>query len=123
MENKAIISKFVEGKPVTFGNSATEKPWKDTIKNSFNAWTLEPLEKSIVRLDFSLNPERFMRQGKQPRNDLDNLAKPVLDALVEIGIFEDDSGILDLTLRKRKSNVEGVTIQIYPFLQYDSSFD
>jgi Holliday junction resolvase RusA-like endonuclease len=111
---------FVEGKPVTFGNASTEKPWKDNIKKAFTNVKLEPIEKSKVALDFSLLPERFMRRGKQPLNDLDNLSKPVLDAMVEINIFSDDSGILDLTLRKRKSNKEGVRIRISEFSGIDS---
>ena len=111
---------FVEGKPVTFGNASTEKPWKDNIKKAFTNVKLEPIEKSKVALDFSLLPERFMKRGKQPLNDLDNLSKPVLDAMVEINVFSDDSGILDLTLRKRKSNKEGVRIRISEFSGNDS---
>ena len=123
MEKKAIIDKFVEGKPVTFGDSKIERPWKDTIKNALSDWQEEPLEKATVQLDFSLIPTRFMRQGKQSRNDLDNLAKPVLDALVESGVFQDDSGILDLVLRKRKANVEGVSIKVYNFDRNEFNFD
>ena len=111
---------FVEGKPVTFGNASTEKPWKDNIKKAFTNVKLEPIEKSKVALDFSLLPERFMKRGKQPLNDLDNLSKPVLDAMVEINVFLYDSGILDLTLRKRKSNKEGVRIRISEFSGNDS---
>ena len=111
---------FVGGKPVTFGNASTEKPWKDNIKKAFTNVKLEPIEKSKVALDFSLLPERFMKRGKQPLNDLDNLSKPVLDAMVEINVFLDDSGILDLTLRKRKSNKEGVRIRISEFSGNDS---
>ena len=76
-----LIDKFIEGKPVTFGDARTERPWKDTIINSLNDMNYEPLEKAKVTLDFTLIPKRFMRQGKQPRNDLDNLSKPVLDAV------------------------------------------
>ncbi|MEX0656856.1 MAG: RusA family crossover junction endodeoxyribonuclease [Nitrosopumilaceae archaeon] len=122
MEKKAIIDKFVEGKPVTFGDSKIERPWKDTIKNALSDWQGEPIEKAIVQLDFSLLPIRFMRQGKQARNDLDNLAKPTLDALVELGVFQDDSGILDLILRKRKANVEGVSIKVYHFKKNEFTF-
>jgi len=115
MDKKEIIDIFVEGKPVTFGDKKTEKPWKDTIIKSFNGIDINSIEKSKVMLEFLLTPDRFMRKGKQPRNDLDNLSKPVLDALVELGIFPDDSGVLDLILRKRKSNVQGVKIQIAVF--------
>jgi len=124
MENmKILIDKFVEGKPITFGNTIAERPWKELIKNALRDWNHEPLEKTSVTLDFFLTPTRFMRQGKQPRNDLDNLAKPVLDALVEHGIFIDDSNILDLVLRKRKANVEGVRIRVSEFSGNELSFD
>ena len=115
MSQTNSIDIFVEGRPVTFGNASTEKPWKDNIKNAFTNLELEPFEKSKVMLDFALLPERFMKRGKQKLNDLDNLSKPVLDALVEINIFLDDSGILDLTLKKRKSTEEGVRIRISAF--------
>ena len=120
MTQKEDVDIFVEGRPVTFGNTSTEKPWKDNIKNSFTNVELEPFERSKVSLDFALLPERFMKRGKQKLNDLDNLSKPVLDALVEINIFLDDSGILDLTLKKRKSNNEGVRIRISKFSENDS---
>jgi len=54
---------------------------------------------------------------------LDNLAKPTLDALVELGVFTDDSGVLDLILRKRKSNVEGVKIRVSEFKKDEFNFD
>jgi Holliday junction resolvase RusA-like endonuclease len=110
-----MIDILVEGKPVTFGNTSIDRPWKETIKNAFSEVNIESIEKSKVTLDFALLPERFMRKGEQPRNDLDNLSKPVLDALVELGIFPDDSGVLDLTLRKRKAKTEGVRIRISEF--------
>lgn len=36
------------------------------------------------------------------RRDLDNLCKPVLDVLVEYGMFRDDSLIDDLRIRRRE---------------------
>lgn len=120
---KWIIDKFVEGKPVTFGNAQTEKPWKDLLKDQLRDLVHEPLEQANVMLDFFLMPTRFIRQGNQFRNDLDNLAKPVLDSMVELNIFVNDSYILDLSLRKRKSNTEGVRIRIANFSKNDSSFD
>jgi Holliday junction resolvase RusA-like endonuclease len=93
------------------------------IKNELRSYIQEPIEKASVTLDFFLTPTRFMRQGKQPRNDLDNLAKPVLDSLVELGMFLDDSGILDLSLRKRKSNIEGVKIKVRTFAGSEFDFN
>ena len=115
MEKKEIVDIFVEGRPVTFAGEQPEQDWKNTIKNAFSEVEMEPIDKSVVKLDFALSLERFMRRGRSVKNDLDNLAKPVLDVLVQVGVFTDDSGILDLTLRKRKSKKEGVRIRVPEF--------
>ena len=41
MSQTNSIDIFVEGRPVTFGNASTEKPWKDNIKNAFTNLELE----------------------------------------------------------------------------------
>jgi len=119
MEKKEIVDIFVEGRPVTFAGEQPEQDWKNTIKNAFSEVEIEPIDKSAVKLDFALSLERFMRRGRSVKNDLDNLAKPVLDVLVQVGVFTDDSGILDLTLRKRKSKKEGVRIRVSEFSEPD----
>ena len=119
MEKKEIIDIFVEGKPVTYSGEQPEEDWKNTIKNAFSEVELEPIDKSIVKLDFALLLERFMRRGGSKKNDLDNLAKPVLDSLVDIKVLEDDTGVLNLTLRKRKSKKEGVRITVSEFSGQD----
>ena len=123
MEKKEIIDIFVEGRPVTFAGGQPEQDWKNTIKNTIlPIWSelkMEPIDKSIVKLDFALLLERFMRRGGSKKNDLDNLAKTILDTLVAIGVLRDDSGVLDLTLRKRKSKKEGVRIRVSEFSGQD----
>ena len=123
MEKKEIIDIFVEGTPVTYSGGQPEEDWKNTIKNIIHPiWAelkMEPIDKSIIKLDFALLLERFMRQGGSKKNDLDNLAKPVLDSLVDIKVLEDDTGVLNLTLRKRKSKKEGVQITVSEFSGQD----
>ena len=123
MEKKEIIDIFVEGRPVTFAGGQPEQDWKNTIKNTIlPIWSelkMEPIVKSTIKLDFVLLLERFMRQGGSKKNDLDNLAKPVLDSLVDIKVLEDDTGVLNLTLRKRKSKKEGVRITVSEFSGQD----
>ena len=119
MEKKEIIDIFVEGRPVTFAGEQPEQDWKNTIKNAFSEVEMEPIVKSTIKLDFALLLERFMRQGGSKKNDLDNLAKPVLDSLVDIKVLEDDTGVLNLTLRKRKSKKEGVRITVSEFSGQD----
>ena len=105
----------MEGKPVTYSVEQPEEDWKNTIKNACYEVELEPIDKSILKLDFALLLERFMRRGGSKKYDLDNLAKTILDTLVEIGVLRDDSGVLYLTLRKRKSKKEGVRIRVSEF--------
>jgi Holliday junction resolvase RusA-like endonuclease len=53
---------------------------------------------------------------KRTRPDLDNLAKSVLDCIVNAGWLKDDSQIVELQLSKRHMDTEGLTIDIlrYP---------
>ena len=129
MEKDFKIDIFVEGKPVTFGGSQPEQIWKQDISKAILAMEGEhdpydvcPYGESKVILDFALNAERVTGTKENPRNDLDNLAKPVLDVLCsnsplgDFPIIEDDSMILDLNLTKRASSKEGVRIRIIPYL-------
>lgn len=128
MEKDFIIDIFVEGKPVTFGGSQPEQIWKQDISKAIHdmEWENDPAEvcpygESKVILDFALTTERFMGTRENRKNDLDNLAKPVLDELTsnrplgDFPIIEDDSMILELILSKRSSSKEGVRIRIIPY--------
>lgn len=51
-------------------------------------------------------------------SDLDNLAKPVLDVMTEVGVWEDDRHVIHLELYKYKANStyeeqEGVHVEVY----------
>ena len=127
MEKDFIIDIFVEGKPVTFGGSQPEQIWKQDISKAIHdmTWKNDPAEvcpygESKVILDFALTTERFMGTRENRKNDLDNLAKPVLDVLCsnsplgDFPIIEDDSMVLKLILTKKASSKEGVRIRIIP---------
>lgn len=51
---------------------------------------------------------------KKTRPDLDKLARAVLDALTEGGIWEDDARVAVLTCEKRYAPIPGVRIEIRP---------
>ena len=125
MEKDFKIDIFVEGKPVTFGGSQPEQIWKQDISKAIHdmKWEIDPAEvcpygESKVILDFALTTERFMGTRENRKNDLDNLAKPVLDVLCsdsplgDFPIIEDDSMVLKLILTKKASSKEGVRIRI-----------
>jgi Holliday junction resolvase RusA-like endonuclease len=52
---------------------------------------------------------------KATRPDLDNLAKGVLDCLVDAGVLKDDGLICQLSLAKYYSDIEQVTIDIVTY--------
>lgn len=61
-----------------------------------------------VDLDFAL------KSGPTSKPDLDNLAKPVLDALTAAGVWPDDSCVVALSAKKRRATdgALGVTISV-----------
>lgn len=48
------------------------------------------------------------------RPDLDNLAKSVVDSLTRAGVFDDDSCVAELTLRKLNSPEPGLRVEVEP---------
>jgi Holliday junction resolvase RusA-like endonuclease len=56
--------------------------------------------------------EKLQFVEKATRPDLDNLAKGVLDCMVDAGVLKDDGQISRLTLAKYYSDTEMVTIDI-----------
>jgi len=47
------------------------------------------------------------------KSDVDNFLKPLLDAIVEKGLVEDDRFFTDLTIRKRSAKKDYVEIKIW----------
>ena len=93
---------------------------RDRITKSKGVWDKDPVRDAVVILDFYLKPERFRGNKGRPGNDLDNLAKLVLDSLcIKVngwrgyGVLYDDTDVLDLLLRKRASTDEGIRIRLY----------
>lgn len=73
-----------------------------------------------VEIDFkfphSVNvPKRDKNKtfARTTRPDLDNMAKGLLDCLMEVGLIQDDAQIFDLRLRKFNVNAKSQGIRIY----------
>lgn len=97
------------------------------IKRQAGPWGRAPLLNASIIIKFGLSPDRF-----RDSNDLDNLAKLVLDALsLEVthqgmiwrayGIIRNHSDVLDLFLIKRVAKSEYVSVSVWetwdePFL-------
>ena len=111
-------------------NPGTTDAWKADIKRSAAPWV--KAEGSLIGpvkviMHFLMNrPKSHFRTGKfadqlkpdQPqahtsKPDVDNMAKPILDALTESGVWADDSQVCDLYITKRYGeNVTGCEIAV-----------
>lgn len=69
----------------------------------------------VVDLLFHFRPPRTATRRRHPvvRPDGENLAKGILDALNGV-LYHDDSQVVDLLIRKRYSETEGVRVDIRP---------
>jgi len=121
--------------PKTYGDPAKDllyrKSVKDIILSKAGPWDREPLARASIILKFGLSKERFFgRNG----NDLDNLAKLVLDALsLEVkskgatwrgyGIMRSDPYVLDLVLIKRETQPEYTKILVFPYEEREAFLD
>lgn len=113
--------KFV-AKPFPRAYTPTKHPvnaWREQLTRTMQELLVlgeEPLypkgEALIVTLAFSMprpashltsigTPKTSVTAQHTQKPDLDNLAKPVLDVMVEMGIMHDDSQVVSLNVRKQ----------------------
>ena len=107
---------------------ATAKEWKESVGNAAKAAVESPLTGALfLSLIFSfarpkshLTTTGALRKGVNVQHiikpDVDNLAKAVMDALTDAGIWKDDTQIVSLEVSKRYSQpeTEGVIVTIEP---------
>jgi Holliday junction resolvase RusA-like endonuclease len=100
-----IYSLFVEGEPKAqprprrgrygnFYNPGTADVWKETVQAAFLTGR-KPVIQAPVKLTVHFFFHRSMPRDKEilphtGKPDIDNLIKPVMDALTAIGIWKDD---------------------------------
>lgn len=95
------------GQPIVTQDSAATRPWRDNVRAVAidarlpEGWAGKgPI---WVELTFSLRrpasaPRSVTLPAKKP--DVDKLARAVLDALTEAGVWADDAQVVDLRVRK-----------------------
>lgn len=100
-------------KPVTFGeghrdlNSAYNR-FKGAIKQGFH--TKETLSSKLT-----VTATIYLTKDRSERSDIDNYAKPIIDALHEAKVFNKESQIYKLTLVKVDVNYpkeEGLEVEV-----------
>ena len=90
------------------GHPSRELKWKhlviETVKKELPE-NYYPLSAVSLKLDFSM--------WHCETNDIDNLVKPVMDALKVAGLFKDDVAVYHLEATKDAKSEEGVKIQVW----------
>ena len=111
MNGNPLFDLMVPGQVCTNSNKETIHSWRQVLERFFASLHLVHIQrrKISVELKFFLAPRRIY--GIQ-KNDLDNLAKPVLDAMKRIGIIQDDADIFRLEVTKLPSSAEGVHVLV-----------
>jgi Holliday junction resolvase RusA-like endonuclease len=112
MNGKPLFDLMVSGEVSTNSNRTTIHTWREALERFFASLHLAPIQrrKISVELKFFLAPKRIYGMQK---NDLDNLAKPVLDAMKRIEIIRDDADIFRLEVTKFPTNgEEGVYVRV-----------
>ena len=99
MRGKKILECKIFGRVSSWGNPPHEEIWKSNLEEQLSRMKpQEPsnVQKFSIKIDFYINKDRI-----EKGNDLDNLAKPVLDSLIKTGFISDDSLVYHLELSKR----------------------
>ena len=83
---------------VSTKSSSNFKSWNDTLEENLSSVSSSALSGQLlaVYLKLWINSNRFHSR----RNDIDNLIKPILDALTKMGTIADDSAVchIEVTL-------------------------
>lgn len=107
-------------------------PWPPTVNNYYTVWKgrkiiskkgkqfkkdcLPCIVPIVQKMDAPLVGDLILVIGvvmpDKRRRDLDNLLKPILDALGDYGVYEDDSQIVDLRIKKIDGNKGEVNLLI-----------
>lgn len=117
-DGRQFIGKMARSNAVKWGKAATL-----LLRAEFNRLAYNPVEEACyVHIKFyyshTIESKRAATRGgytvieKATRPDLDNLAKGVLDCMVDAGVLKDDGLICQLTLAKYYADTEQVTIDI-----------
>lgn len=107
--------RFISCRPVTFGSghkdpSSPYSQFKTKIKESLKGVDFSGFKKVSVSFSVYIAKERVKRG-----NDLDNFAKPVIDALDEVGIIKNEGQVFSIYMKKvivSDKSREGIVIQI-----------
>jgi len=99
MIGEPLIEISITGEVSTNSSRQTIGLWKDKLEENFSILSSSPTmgKKLAVEMKFWIASKRLNSSSK---NDVDNLVKPVLDAMKRMGIINDDAWVFHLKVTK-----------------------
>jgi Holliday junction resolvase RusA-like endonuclease len=112
MRGRKIIDTIVVGRVSVWANPPYESQWKNKIVEKVKPLVKAPARECSLKLEFYIPRER-LRTG----NDVDNLAKPVMDALKAAHVILDDPYVFNLEVTKFPVvDVEKMHIELWEWI-------
>jgi Holliday junction resolvase RusA-like endonuclease len=104
---------------------ATAKVWKGLVASAAKPFIASGPLLGALRLSLAfrfarpkthLKPDGTLRKGARHHHttkpDADNLAKAVMDALTDAGLWNDDTQVVELNVTKTYAATEGVSVSV-----------
>ena len=93
----------ISGNVSTNSNKQTIEQWKNTLEENFSILSSSHIvgKKLSIEMKFWISQKRL---GSTSKNDVDNLVKPVLDAMKRIDLINDDAYVFQLKVTKFPTN-------------------
>ncbi|MBL7001954.1 MAG: RusA family crossover junction endodeoxyribonuclease [Nitrosopumilus sp.] len=98
MKGYTILETNIQGSISTNSNREKASTWKNDVARSLGSLDISLSDKQKISVDvkFWISSRRL----RSRHNDLDNLVKPVLDSMKNIGIIQDDAEVFHLDVTK-----------------------
>lgn len=98
MKARTLLKARIRGQISTNSNREAIGKWREELERTLASLQFPTIERRriCIKIEFWIYSQRLQIR----RNDLDNLVKPVLDAMKRISIFEDDADIFQLEATK-----------------------
>ena len=104
MKGNTILETSIQGNISTNSNREKASVWKDDVARSLGSLDISIFDRQKISVDvkFWISSNRL----RSRHNDLDNLVKPVLDSMKNIGLIQDDAEVFHLDVTKFSTNGE-----------------
>lgn len=116
MIGQPLIEISISGEVCTNSSRQTIGLWKNVLEENFSTLPSSSTlgKKLAIEMKFWISQKRL--DGSN-RNDVDNLVKPVLDAMNRMGIINDDAWVFQLKVTKFPTNGnEHLVMEVWEWL-------